>query len=397
MQVFLSTDIMWDREKMVCPNCESKNTYSVYRVDSVSTYQNVLLPSLKEALEVPKGIIDLNFCTNCTFLYNVAFNENLVGYGPSYENDQTCSEFFNSHVECMVEKLIHDCKIDNHKILEIGCGNGYFLRKILDKIHKNIGVGFDKSLKSDIKVDNGVTLYGKYYDENDVENFDVVVSRHVVEHILVNKNLLRLLNKKNPNARFFIETPSLEWIIENNVFFDIFYEHCSYFSGYSFCKLAEKCDLSIINFERVFNDQYMWIECVSKKNKSIDIERSLSLEKINKFFRKKEFIEENIRNIMISARKKGSVFIWGAGAKGLTFANILDSTRQYIDCLVDINPKKQDMYCAGTGHIIKSPDCIKNNNFKTIFIMNKNYMSEIVKEFSRENCKFICIEDLLIN
>ena len=36
--------------------------------------------------------------------------------------------------------------------------------------------------------------------------------------------------------------------------------------------------------------------------------------------------------------------IWGAGAKGFTFLNILDKNASLIKYVVDINPKKQNKY-----------------------------------------------------
>ena len=42
--------------------------------------------------------------------------------------------------------------------------------------------------------------------------------------------------------------------------------------------------------------------------------------------------------------------IWGDGAKGVTFANHVDSESSLINCIIDMNPKKQGKYITGTGH-----------------------------------------------
>jgi 2-polyprenyl-3-methyl-5-hydroxy-6-metoxy-1,4-benzoquinol methylase len=267
-----------------CPNCFSHDVLHVYESSGVPTYQNVLLESSQEATNVPRGTIELVFCNECTFLYNAAFDENLVGYGASYENDQTYSAIFMEHVAHVAKNIINKNHITHHKILEIGCGTGYFLNKIVLEDNENIGVGFDKSLPS-TSITNKISLYNKYYEDSDLGDFDVVLSRHVVEHILNNNILFARLIKKNPNAKFFIETPSLEWIVKNNIFFDIFYEHCSYFCGYSIAKLLSNHGLSIVNAEHVFNGQYMWVEAVATdKPLQPAISKALDAIKIKNFF-----------------------------------------------------------------------------------------------------------------
>jgi len=43
-------------------------------------------------------------------------------------------------------------------------------------------------------------------------------------------------------------------------------------------------------------------------------------------------------------RQHGKVALWGAGAKGATFANLLDPECSLLDCVVDINPNKQGRF-----------------------------------------------------
>ncbi|MDF3033459.1 MAG: S-adenosylmethionine-dependent methyltransferase [Alphaproteobacteria bacterium] len=100
-----------------------------------------------------------------------------------------------------------------------------------------------------------------------------------------------------------------------------------------------------------------------------------------------------MENRFLHAMKgNGEVAIWGAGAKGLTFANMADPQRKYINCVIDINPRKQKKFCAGTGHPIVSPTYVKQNNIKTILIMNENYAKEIMDMFPENDINFISIE-----
>ncbi len=79
------------------------------------------------------------------------------------------------------------------------------------------------------------------------------------------------------------------------------------------------------------------------------------------------------------------IIIWGAGAKGSTFLNLLDPDRKIIKYVIDINPAKQNKFIAHTAHPIYSPDNIKENKIKRILVMNENYKNEIEKSVDNKN------------
>ena len=57
-------------------------------------------------------------------------------------------------------------------------------------------------------------------------------------------------------------------------------------------------------------------------------------------------------------KTSGSFAVWGAGAKGSTFLNLLDTERKAVKYVIDINPAKQNKFIAGTGHPIYSPEIL---------------------------------------
>jgi hypothetical protein len=73
------------------------------------------------------------------------------------------------------------------------------------------------------------------------------------------------------------------------------------------------------------------------------------------------------------------VALWGAGAKGVTFANLLDPNCELLDCLVDLNPAKQGCFVPGTGHPIVRHDELDARGVRTALAMNPNYTPENVE------------------
>ena len=76
--------------------------------------------------------------------------------------------------------------------------------------------------------------------------------------------------------------------------------------------------------------------------------------------------------------KNGRTYIWGAGAKGVTLANILAGAATAVESLIDINPAKQGKFCAGAGIPIEAPgQVIPRLDGADVFVMNPLYFDEI--------------------
>ena len=83
--------------------------------------------------------------------------------------------------------------------------------------------------------------------------------------------------------------------------------------------------------------------------------------------------------------KKGKIAIWGAGAKGVTFCNLIDPTSKMINCVIDLNPNKQGKYIPGTGHSIIDYSELQSRNITSIILMNPNYNDEVKELLQKSN------------
>jgi hypothetical protein len=68
--------------------------------------------------------------------------------------------------------------------------------------------------------------------------------------------------------------------------------------------------------------------------------------------------------------------VWGAGSKGVTFLNATGAGEEIV-AVVDINPRKQGKYVAGTGQRIVAPTELAEIRPDFVIIMNANYREEI--------------------
>ncbi|MBY0118835.1 class I SAM-dependent methyltransferase [Paenibacillus sp. FSL L8-0435] len=388
-------------KKNHCPICQSSNISDILKRSNIPVYQNILINSFEAARQIPRGDLEILECMECGFVYNSVFDTNKVVYSSDYENTQSYSTYFNSYLDDLVDTLVNQKGVSNLNVVEVGCGKGGFLRKVVEA-GNNYGFGFDPSyIGPEVDYGGRLRFEKKLYNEDSVDiKADVVLCRHVIEHIPDPVMLLKSIKKAlvhSPQARVFFETPCVDWIFENKVMFDFFYEHCSYFNEKSISKAFELAGFEVISVDRIFNGQYMWLEAKSTEldGESKDKSYVHYADSSSIGFSENEFEWKRRTMEQISMYSEyGRTAIWGAGAKGVTFLNLIDPEMKYIDCVIDVNPNKVGKYLPGTGHEIVGIESLKRKDLATIIITNSNYLNEIkaIVEFKKLDINLVDLE-----
>jgi SAM-dependent methyltransferase len=383
---------------MSCPVCNSKSLRGFLFRERVPVHQNLLMRDQAAAINIQRGDLDLVVCEDCGFIFNRAFDPQKIMYGEDYENTQACSPAFNEHLDVLVRRMVMEQNVRDCHVVEVGCGNGLFLRKLVAYDGAgNRGTGFDPSYRgAESELDEQLKFSARYYDSECADvPADVIVCRHVIEHVPRPLEMLEDIRKalaRTPKARIFFETPCVEWILTNLVVWDFFYEHCSYFSTGSLATAFQIAGFEVQSVEHVFAGQYLWLEATLPKTTSSNDKKPGSVVAQAETFARSEtkLREEWSRKIGALAAKE-KIAIWGAGAKGVTFANLIDESRQLIDCVVDLNPLKQGHYVPGTGHPIVSYDALTERGVSTAILMNPNYREEnlALLQAARANVRLI--------
>lgn len=368
---------------MRCPICAADSLSEFLRRDQVPIRQNFLMPDQASAVAIARGTLALTVCEACGFVFNRAFDPTLRIYGEGYENTQACSPSFNEHLDRLVDLLVNQRNVRDCVAAEVGCGNGVFLRKLVGYPAGGIrGYGFDPSYVGPAVEFNGrLQFIKRYYDEDCAEiKADVVICRHVIEHVPRPLELLHRIKRAlvhSSSPRIFFETPCVEWILRNQVIWDFFYEHCSYFTAESLTAAFEIAGFQVRSVDHVFGGQYLWLEAVPSSTFRSAGERDGDLATLAaEFARAEAELSEAWRRRIESLAKSGKVALWGAGAKGVTFANLADPGQQYIDCIADLNPLKQGRFVPGTGHPIVAPADLPKREVRNAILMNPLYRDE---------------------
>jgi SAM-dependent methyltransferase len=347
-----------------CPICSSEEIIEIFQEDSTPVFQNKIYPTGKEARLAELGSIRVVLCRNCGFAWNASFDREKLQYDSKYQNEQSFSGEFRRHLGSVMQIIQESNPLTSH-IIEIGCGKGTFLNLLYDSGYRNIW-GFDPAYEGDAPF-----IQKCYYpsSNNCYSQADLFIMRHVLEHVPDPLKFLKKIEQSNRKiSKIYIEVPSFEWIARNGAFWDISYEHCNYFTRPLLGSILPDCETGYL-----FGDQYLYaaggfIIHTPENTNCLDIKTSTDF----------KGFKEKIEFCNCFVNEHPNLALWGAGAKGANFARMMDPQCRKIQCIVDINPKKQGHYIAGSAHPIISPEeLMKCEDVEGIIIMNENYLREI--------------------
>ena len=359
-----------------CPLCAAPLPQPFLVRASVPVHQNRTAATATAARAMPRGRLDMVACETCGFVCNRAFDPGLLHYGPGYDNTQSHSPAFAAHLDALARHLLDQRGVRGARIVEVGCGQGEFLRRLVaDPGGGNSGVGFDPAYAGEAG-GGALRFVRDFFGPGSAEPADVVVCRHVIEHVADPLALLRTIRaalSDAPQARVFFETPDVSWIFRNAVLWDLFYEHCSLFAAGSLADACARAGFRVTEVRRVFGGQYLWLEA------SLGAPRARpNPDGIAAQARAYAVQEAAAAGAWQRRVAEGRLAVWGAGAKGATFASLADPDAARIDCFVDINPAKQGRFLPGTGHPIVAPAALAGRDVARVLAMNPQYCMEIM-------------------
>jgi len=307
------------------------------------------------------------------FIENAAFDENSAVYDDTYQNSQAHSPHFLAHMQAVLALLKAQFPA-NSKLVEVGCGKGDFLTLIIDDGHFD-ATGYDATYEG-----TNPRIEKRYLTAKDHIKADIVVLRHVLEHIQQPHHFLRMLHAVFDGAYIYIEVPSFEWIEANQTFFDITYEHVNYFTTPALSALFGNTTRAS---GKLFTDQYHYVIA-----NLIDIDAGFDQAYASQEWETLPFeaifpnLISKIAALAKHAQTKRHVYVWGAATKGCMFlvhCHRLGKLVDQIKFAVDVNPHKVGRFLPVSLVNIESPEALLESltNEDLILIANPNYADEI--------------------
>ncbi len=233
---------------------------------AVPAHSCLLLSSREEALTYPRGSIRLAMCESCGFITNTAFDPSLSHYGSTYEETQSFSPRFVDFARGLAGRWVERYDLHHKRIVEIGCGKGEFLAMMCEA-GDDRGVGIDPSVKPERLAEairQRLTFLPELYGPQHYHlPADAIVCRHTLEHIqpvaAFLDHIRRAVGDRQDEVVLF-ELPDARRVLDQVAFWDIYYEHCSYFTPGSLARLFRRAGFQILGLSRAYDDQYILLE-----------------------------------------------------------------------------------------------------------------------------------------
>jgi hypothetical protein len=213
-----------------------------------------------------------------------------------------------------------------------------------------------------------------------------VCCRHVLEHVESPFEFLCSLRRwlaNNDEVTLYFEVPNADFVFAGSGLWDIIYPHVCYFSLSALQLLFRRAGFEILRSGTSFGDQFIYIEARLHGDRPIFSVLTGTSESDQHRPPAEGFNERIQKSIMAWSsylqsitREHGPVAFWGAGAKGVTFLNLVPGASK-IEYIVDSNTRKQGMYVPGTGQPISSPGHFREYQPDTIIVLNPLYTQEI--------------------
>jgi hypothetical protein len=369
-----------------CPCCSRAGLKALYSVPQIPLQSNLVAHSRAQALTVPRGDLSLAACPDCGFITNTAFDPASQELTAQYEASQACSATFNTFAKSLAARWARDYLGPGKVALEIGCGRGEFVR-LLSEMCGCRAIGLDPVLESSSPPDAPVRLIADRYSEK-YGNLPahLIVCRHTLEHIPDAGAFVRMIRASIGDRRetvVAIEVPDTLRILTEGAFWDLYYEHCSYFTPGSLARLFRAAGFDLLDLRREYDDQYLILEAEPAEGPTrarFNMEDDLAAvsEAVEAFPAGVERQLAHWRRVMRETIEEGKrITLWGSGSKAVGFCSTLGIGHERVDRVVDINPSKQGTFLPGTGQQIVSPTALLDDPPDVVVVMNAVYVAEI--------------------
>lgn len=364
-----------------------------YEASAIPTQSCVLLDTEDEARAYPVGDLLLGFCPACGFAQNVRFAPQLVDYSKPTEESQAFSARFQAFARSLAGDLVERYDLRGKSVLEVGCGKGDFMALLADE-GIGRGVGIDPGFMPErLDATTGeIEFVRDWYDESHTgRTADLVLTRHLLEHVPNVAEFLGWLvrsTQATPGAWLFTEVPDVARVLREGAFWDVYYEHCSYFTAGSLARTLRGAGLDVEYLALAFDDQYLLAAgrpaphpTTGPHPEEETVEELASW--VDGFTRAAEASRrhwtERIESALEESDGGGRVCLWGGSSKAVAFLTALGFGPEQVT-VVDINVHKQGKWLPGAGVEVRSPDTLPAEPPSLVVPMNAAYVDEIRRD-----------------
>ena len=317
--------------------------------------------------------LDLCQCMGCGL---VQFDCEPVDY---YRDVIRAGGFSRTMVELrryQYKHLIDSYHLEGKKFIEVGCGQGEFL-KVLSEFPVEVhGIEHDPHLVELARA-QGLDVTEGFTETEDTRFagglYDVFLSFNFLEHQPDPSTMLQAIYRNlEDDAMGLITVPSFEYIMDHNSYYELIRDHLAYYTFETLTPLLERNGFLVEECEVINRDT---LSVIVKKRPQMDTENLLEC-----YVNLKREMESYMKYLDAWDKK---VAVWGASHQGFTLAATtkLGERARYI---IDSAPFKQGKFAPASHLPIVGPDHFHEHPVDAIIITAPGYTDEIAASIRRK-------------
>ena len=310
--------------------------------------------------------LDLCQCMGCGL---VQFDCEPVDY---YRDVIRAGGFSKTMVELrryQYKHLIDSYHLEGKKFIEVGCGQGEFL-KVLSEFPVEVhGIEHDPHLVELARA-QGLDVTEGFTETEDTRFagglYDVFLSFNFLEHQPDPSTMLQAIYRNlEDDAMGLITVPSFEYIMDHNSYYELIRDHLAYYTFETLTPLLERNGFQVEECEVINRDT---LSVIVRKRPQMDTENLLEC-----YVNLKREMETYMKYLDAWDKK---VAIWGASHQGFTLAATtkLGEKARYI---IDSAPFNQGKFAPASHLPIVGPDHFHEHPVDAIIITAPGYTDEI--------------------
>ena len=327
-----------------------------------------------DSVDKDQGLtLDLCQCTGCGL---VQFDCEPVDY---YRDVIRAGGFSKTMVELrryQYRHLIDTYGPEGKRFIEVGCGQGEFLKVLSEFPVEAFGIEHDAKLVEAARAQGLAVSQGFTESEDTVFPgglYDVFLSFNFLEHQPNPNTMLQAIYRNlEDDGMGLLTVPSFEYIMDHDSYYELIRDHIAYYTFDTLLPLLERNGFQVLECEVVNRDT---LSVIVKKRPQMETENLLDA-----YVGLRREMESYMKYLKAWNKKAA---LWGASHQGFTLAA---TTRlgKYASYIIDSAPFKQGKYAPASHLPIVGPDHFKEQPVDAIIITAPGYTDEIASIIRRD-------------
>ncbi len=267
--------------------------------------------------------------------------------------------------------LIETYRLENKKIIEIGCGEGEFVLPLTDFPVQAFGIENREALVRKAKV-RGLNVWKAFPEtpETIIDNgpFDAFLMFNFLEHQPRPNDMLRCIyNNLTEDGIGLVTVPSFEYMFSRAAFYELVRDHLAYYTMDSFQFLMNYNGFEIVEQEIVNGNT---LSVVVRKRKQINL---------TAFSDSLALLKQKLMDFVKEKSEQGKkIALWGASHEAFLILSVTGLSR-HVEYIIDSAPFKQGKYSPASHLPIVGPESFSENPVECIIIVAPEYAAEIAR------------------